>query len=62
MTLWNTGYFLVVKKKWMGLTILFVAGFALWGLVDLLRRCHATLPRFYRRLWSIAAQHTCSPA
>jgi len=53
MTLWNTGYFLAVKKWWMGVTILFVAGFALWGFVDFLKRCNATLPRFYRRLRSL---------
>ena len=62
MTLWNAGYFLVVKTWWMKLMILFMAALALWGLVDLLRRCHASLPRWYRWLRSIAARHTCSPA
>jgi len=62
MTLWNTGYFLVVKTWRMKLMILFMAVLALWGLVDLLRRCHTSLPRWYRLLWSIAARHTCSPA
>jgi hypothetical protein len=31
MTLWNTGYFLVVKTWRMKLMILFMAVLALWG-------------------------------
>jgi hypothetical protein len=34
----------------MKMMILFMALLALSGLVDLLRRCHASLPRWYRRL------------
>lgn len=62
MTLWNAGYFLVVKTWWMKLIMLFMAGLALWGLVDLLRRSYASLPLWCRRLWSAVARHTCSPA
>jgi hypothetical protein len=52
MTVWNTGYFLVVKKWWMGVTILFVTGFALWGFVDFVRRCYPSLAPWYRRFCS----------
>lgn len=54
MTTWNAGYFLVVKRWWMGAIIIFLAGLAVWGFVDLLRRCQ--LPLWYRRLCSTAAR------
>ncbi len=44
MTLWNTGYFLIIKKWWMGVIILLVIGLAMWGLLELLRRFFRRFP------------------
>lgn len=61
MAFWNTGCFLVVKTWWMKVTFLLVAVLALWGLIDLLKRCYARLLRWCALLWSTAVRYAYSP-